>query len=71
MNATHALIGDWLGFQAPPMDRDLLRIVEGRLSVSIIKRLSVLGLERFEIDDVVIPSGTLQRRRIPADTTSL
>jgi putative toxin-antitoxin system antitoxin component (TIGR02293 family) len=37
--------------------------VEGRLAPSVIKRLITLGLERSEIDAVVIPSRTLQHRR--------
>jgi len=63
MNAANAQIGDWLGLQSPATEGEILRIVEGRLAPSIIKRLSVLGLERSEIDAVVIPSRTLQHRR--------
>jgi putative toxin-antitoxin system antitoxin component (TIGR02293 family) len=63
MNAANAQIGDWLGLQSPATEGDILRIVEGRLAPSVIKRLSTLGLERSEIDAVVIPSRTLQHRR--------
>lgn len=63
MNATNAQIGDWLGSASPATEGDILRIVEGRLAPSVIKRLSTLGLERPEIDAVVIPSRTLQHRR--------
>jgi putative toxin-antitoxin system antitoxin component (TIGR02293 family) len=63
MSAANAQIGDWLGIQPPATDSDILRIVEGRLATSIIKRLTALGLERSEIDEAVIPSRTLQHRR--------
>lgn len=63
MNAANAQIGDWLGLQPPSTEGEILRIVEGRLAPSVIKRLSALGLERAEIDAVVIPSRTLQHRR--------
>jgi putative toxin-antitoxin system antitoxin component (TIGR02293 family) len=63
MNAANAQIGDWLGLESPATEGDILRIVESRLSPSVIKRLSALGLERSEIDAVVIPSRTLQHRR--------
>jgi putative toxin-antitoxin system antitoxin component (TIGR02293 family) len=63
MNASIAQIGDWLGLAAPATEGDILRIVEGRLAPSVIKRLTILGLERSEIDAVVIPSRTLQHRR--------
>jgi putative toxin-antitoxin system antitoxin component (TIGR02293 family) len=63
MNAANVQIGDWLGVQAPATETDILRIVEGRLAPSIIKRLAALGLERSEIDEVVIPTRTLQHRR--------
>ena len=41
----------------------MLRIVEGRLASSVIKRLILLGLERGEIDAIIIPQRTLQHRR--------
>jgi len=63
MNAANTQIGDWLGLQPPATESEILRIVEGRLAPSIIKRLVALGLERPEIDSVIIPSRTLQHRR--------
>ena len=63
MNAANIQIGDWLGLRAPATESDILRLVEGRLGASVIKRLSALGLERSEIDELVIPSRTLQHRR--------
>jgi putative toxin-antitoxin system antitoxin component (TIGR02293 family) len=63
VNAANIQIGDWLGLRAPATESDILRLVEGRLGSSVIKRLYALGLERSEIDQVVIPSRTLQHRR--------
>jgi putative toxin-antitoxin system antitoxin component (TIGR02293 family) len=63
MNTANAQIGDWLGLQSPATEGEILRIVEGRLAPSVIRRLTTLGLERSEIDAVVIPSRTLQHRR--------
>jgi putative toxin-antitoxin system antitoxin component (TIGR02293 family) len=63
MKAASAQIGDYLGLQPPATEGEILRIVEGRLALSVIKRLAALGLERAEIDTVVIPSRTLQHRR--------
>ncbi len=63
MDAANAQIGDWLGLESPATEGDILRIVEGRLAPAVIKRLNTLGLERSEIDAVVIPSRTLQHRR--------
>ncbi len=63
MNSANAHIGEWLGLQPPATESEILRIVEGRLAPSVIKRLGALGLERTEIDTVVIPSRTLQHRR--------
>jgi len=63
MNITNAQIGDWLGLEPPATEGEILRIVEGRLSPSVIKRLAALGLERSEIDAVVVPARTLQHRR--------
>lgn len=63
MNAISVQIGDWLGLQAPASESDILRIVESRLAPSVIKRLKTLGLERAEIDEIVIPARTLQHRR--------
>jgi hypothetical protein len=62
-NSANAQIGDWLGLQPPATESEILRIVEGRLTPSVIKRLAALGLERGEIDAVVIPARTLQHRR--------
>jgi putative toxin-antitoxin system antitoxin component (TIGR02293 family) len=63
MNAGHLQIGDWLGVRSPATEKEILRIVEGRLAPSVIKRLLMLGLERSEINETVIPSRTLQHRR--------
>src|SRR5271163_1812984 len=63
MNAGHAHIAEWLGVQPTATETEILRIVEGRLTPSVIKRLLMLGLERSEIDETVIPSRTLQHRR--------
>jgi putative toxin-antitoxin system antitoxin component (TIGR02293 family) len=63
MNVTNTQMGDWLGLQPLATEDDILRVVEGRLAPSVIKRLAALGLERSEIDAVVIPSRTLQHRR--------
>ena len=63
MNAVRVQIGDWLGVQAPASEADILRIVEGRLAPSVIQRLHTLGLERSEIEMIVIASRTLQHRR--------
>ena len=63
MNAANTQIVDWLGLHPLATEDDILRIVEGRLAPSVIKRLAALGLERSEIDAVVIPSRTLQHRR--------
>jgi putative toxin-antitoxin system antitoxin component (TIGR02293 family) len=54
---------EWLGVQSAASEQEILRIVEGRLAASVIKRLLGLGLERAEIDAAVIPSRTLQHRR--------
>jgi len=61
--AAHVQIGDWLGVQGPASESAILRIVEGRLAPTVIKRLAALGLERSEIDEAVIPARTLQHRR--------
>ena len=64
MNAANVLIGDWLGVRAPATESEILRLVEERLSPTVIKRLCALGLEREEIDNVVISSRTIQHRSI-------
>ncbi len=63
MNAANVQIGDWLGVPSPVTETEILRIVEGRLAPAVIKRLATLGLERAEIDALVIASRTLQHRR--------
>jgi putative toxin-antitoxin system antitoxin component (TIGR02293 family) len=63
MNAGHLQVGDWLGLRSPATEQEILRIVEGRLAPSVIKRLLMMGLRRSEIDETVIPSRTLQHRR--------
>jgi putative toxin-antitoxin system antitoxin component (TIGR02293 family) len=63
MSAAHTLIGEWLGVETPSSESDLLRIVEDRFATEIISRLVSLGLERAELDSVVIASRTLQHRR--------
>ena len=63
MNQANIQIGQWLGLQPPATESEILRIVEGRLAPSVIKRLIVLGLSRSEINENVIPSRTLQHRR--------
>jgi len=63
MNAANIQMGDWLGIQTPTSESEILRIVERRLAPSVIKRLATLGLERSEIDEIVIASRTLQHRR--------
>jgi len=63
VNAGHRQIGNWLGVESPATESDVLRIVEGRLAPSVVKRLLMLGLERSEIYDAVIPARTLQHRR--------
>lgn len=63
MNTVNIQIGEWLGVPAPATGGEVLRIVEGRLAPSVIKRLVALGLQRSEIDTVIIPSRTLQHRR--------
>jgi putative toxin-antitoxin system antitoxin component (TIGR02293 family) len=63
MNAVNAQIGEWLGVQTPATEAEILRIVEGQLAPAVIKRLISLGLERGEIDAIIIPQRTLQHRR--------
>lgn len=63
MNAANAQIGEWLGVRTPATETEILRIVEGKLAPAIIKRLISLGLERSEIDAIIIPQRTLQHRR--------
>jgi putative toxin-antitoxin system antitoxin component (TIGR02293 family) len=63
MNIVNTRIGNWLGLPTPVTEADILRIVEGRLASSVIKRLISLGLERREIDSIIIPQKMLQQRR--------
>src|SRR5271167_1487065 len=63
MKTASAQIGDYLGLQPPATEGEILRIVEGRIPLSVMKRLAALGLERAEIDAVIIPQRTLQHRR--------
>jgi putative toxin-antitoxin system antitoxin component (TIGR02293 family) len=63
MSAAHAQIGVWLGVHPAATETDLLSIVENRLAPGVINRLLALGFDRSEIDEVVIPSRTLQHRR--------
>ncbi len=63
MNAANAQIGEWLGVKAPATDTEILDIVEKQLAPAVIQRLIALGLERMEIDAIVIPQRTLQHRR--------
>lgn len=63
MDALNAQIGHWLGVQPPATETDILQIVEGQLAPSVVKRLIALGLQRSEIDQLIIPLRTLQHRR--------
>jgi putative toxin-antitoxin system antitoxin component (TIGR02293 family) len=68
---TPAQIGDWLGVQPAATEADLLSIVENRLAPGVINRLLALGFDRSEIDEVVIPSRTLQHRRSRREKLSI
>ena len=62
MYSTHEQIGKVLG--EPLMSQgDVLRVVELRLRPSAIQELIKVGLNRTEIDEIVISSRTLQHRR--------
>ena len=63
MNAAHAQIGEWLGLKAPTTESEILDIVEKQLAPAVIRRLVELGIERSEIDAIIIPQRTLQHRR--------
>ena len=71
MSAAHAQIGDWLGVQPTVTEADLLSIVENRLAPEVINRLLALGFGRSEMDEVVIPSRTLQHRRSRREKLSI
>ena len=45
MNATNVQMGDWLGLRVPATEKEVLRIVEGKLAPTVIKRLISLGLQ--------------------------
>ena len=59
MNAANVQIGEWLGVKVPATDADILGIVEERLAPAVIKRLIALGLERTEVDAIIIPQLSL------------
>jgi putative toxin-antitoxin system antitoxin component (TIGR02293 family) len=63
MSLLHTQMGDWLGFQRPATETDVLRLVEGQLTPKVIQRLIEMGLGRPEIDALIIPLRTLQHRR--------
>jgi putative toxin-antitoxin system antitoxin component (TIGR02293 family) len=63
MSLLHTQMGDWLGFQPPATETDVLRLVEGQLTPKVIQRLIEMGLGRPEIDALIIPLRTLQHRR--------
>jgi len=63
MSAANVTMGDWLGIPVPAAAADVLRVVEDRLAPSVINRLVSRGIERSEIDAVIIPLRTLQHRR--------
>jgi putative toxin-antitoxin system antitoxin component (TIGR02293 family) len=63
MSLVHTQMGDWLGFQPPATETDVLRLVEGQLTPKVIQRLIEMGLGRPEIDALIIPLRTLQHRR--------
>jgi putative toxin-antitoxin system antitoxin component (TIGR02293 family) len=71
MSAAHVSIGELLGLATPSSESELLRIVEGRFGPTIINRLLELGLERSELDQVVIAARTLQHRRSRHEKLSL
>ncbi|WP_263416022.1 type II RES/Xre toxin-antitoxin system antitoxin [Terriglobus albidus] len=71
MNTALVQIGDWLGLGAPVTEAAVLKIVEARLAPTVVGRLSELGLERAEIDEVVIPSRTLQHRKAKREKLTL
>jgi len=63
MGATSVQIGEWLGVPASATDSEVFELVQKRLDPSIVQLLLQLGLERKEIDEVIIPLRTLQHRR--------
>jgi putative toxin-antitoxin system antitoxin component (TIGR02293 family) len=71
MSLVHIQMGDWLGFQPPTTETDVLRLVEGQLTPKVIQRLMEMGLERPEIDALIIPLRTLQHRRSKHEKLSI
>jgi putative toxin-antitoxin system antitoxin component (TIGR02293 family) len=63
MSAASAQIGEWLGVPPPSTDAEVFELVQGRLDPSVVQLLLQLGLERKEIDALIIPMRTLQHRR--------
>jgi putative toxin-antitoxin system antitoxin component (TIGR02293 family) len=63
MSLLHQQITDWLGVRPVRTEGQVLQIVEQQLPTSAINKLLALGLTRQEIDALVIPLRTLQRRR--------
>jgi len=63
MNAATVQMGEWLGLKAPHSEAEILGIVEKQLAPAIINRLVGLGIERAEVDAIIIPQRTLQHRR--------
>jgi hypothetical protein len=58
MSLVHTQMGDWVGFQPPVTETDVLRLVEGQLAPKVIQRLIEMGLARPEIDVLIIPLRT-------------
>jgi len=56
-------IGEWLGVPPPDTDAKVFELVLERLDPKIMQYLLHLGVERKEIDEVIIPLRTLQHRR--------
>jgi putative toxin-antitoxin system antitoxin component (TIGR02293 family) len=63
MGAAGVQIGEWLGVPPPNTDAEVFELVQGRLDPSVVQVLLELGLERKEIDAVILPLRTLQHRR--------
>jgi len=63
MSAMGVQIGEWLGVAPLASEAEILELVHARLDPSVVTMLLELGLERKEIDAVVIPLRTLQHRR--------
>ena len=63
MSSFQQQISEWLGLGPVQTERDLLDIIERRLSPSSINRLLALGITRSDVDELVIPLRTLQHRR--------